>query len=116
MRRLMVPVAMAMALGACSTLPRPLVPDTPDGPASYICYNSMLSDPPEVRSLAERQCSRSGLAVSGLIGQQFTPLRCGLLTPTVAAFSCGRPGQAPAAPTAAVAPAAPAPDAAPAGQ
>jgi hypothetical protein len=90
MRELLVPMALVLALGACSTLPRPLVPDTPDGPASYICYNSMLSDPPEVRSLAERQCSRWGMTVNSLIGQEFTPLRCGVLTPQVAAFRCGR--------------------------
>ncbi|MDA8230980.1 MAG: hypothetical protein M0006_06555 [Magnetospirillum sp.] len=61
-------------------------------PASYICYSPFTSTPQEVRSLADRQCGFSGLAVVGLIGQEFTPLRCGLLTPTVAGFRCGYGG------------------------
>lgn len=85
-----------MALAGCSTTPRPLVPDTTQGPASYVCYSSMVSTPDEVRAIAERQCGRWGLPVSGVIGQSFAPFRCGVLTPTVAAFQCG--GGAPITP------------------
>lgn len=88
MRKLLV-AAAALALAGCSADPRPLVPDTAQGPASYVCYNSMASSPEEVRAIAERQCGRTGLGVGGLIGQSFTPLRCGMLTPSVAAFQCG---------------------------
>lgn len=91
MRKLLV-AAAAMALAGCSTGPRPLVPDTAQGPASYVCYNSAASSPEEVRGIAERQCAKSGLGVAGLIGQSFTPLRCGMLTPSVAAFQCGYGG------------------------
>jgi hypothetical protein len=84
--------AVTLALAGCSTTPRPLVPDTASGPASYVCYSSALSTPDEVRAIAARQCGRWGLSVSGLIGQDFTPLRCGLLTPTVAAFQCSSGG------------------------
>lgn len=86
-------VAMVLSLGACSLSPRPLVPDTPEGPASYVCFNSTMADPTEVRAIAERQCGRSGMSVSALIGQEWTPLRCGVLTPTVAGFRCGRGGR-----------------------
>ncbi|WP_241003939.1 hypothetical protein [Magnetospirillum aberrantis] len=79
----------ALSLSACSTDPRPLVPDTAQGPTSYVCYNSAASTPEEVLTIAARQCGKSGLGVSGLIGQSFTPLRCGILTPSVAAFQCG---------------------------
>lgn len=79
----------ALALAGCSTDPRPLVPDTAQGPASYVCYNSAASTPDDVRAIAERQCSKVGLGVAGLIGQSFTPFRCGVLTPSVAAFQCG---------------------------
>lgn len=88
MRKLLV-AAAAMALSACSTDPRPLVPNTAQGPASYVCYNSAASSPEEVRATAERQCAQYGLGVAGLIGQSFTPFRCGVLTPSVAAFQCG---------------------------
>jgi hypothetical protein len=88
MRTLLAAAAM-LALGGCSTAPRPLVPDTVQGPASYVCYNSSWATPEEVRGIAERQCGKSGLGVSGLIGQSWTPLRCGILTPSVAAFQCG---------------------------
>ncbi|MCR6631724.1 MAG: hypothetical protein NVV74_17685 [Magnetospirillum sp.] len=88
MRTLLV-AAAALALAGCSTDPRPLVPDTAQGPASYVCYNSAAASPEEVRAIAERQCGKSGLGVAGLIGQAFTPFRCGILTPSVAAFQCG---------------------------
>ncbi|HLO77420.1 MAG TPA: hypothetical protein VK196_13270 [Magnetospirillum sp.] len=88
MKKLLVALA-ALAVAGCSTDPRPLVPDTAQGPASYVCYNSAASSPDEIRAIAERQCGKSGLGVSGLIGQSFTPLRCGFLTPSVAAFQCG---------------------------
>jgi hypothetical protein len=91
MKKLWV-AAAAMMLAGCSTDPRPLVPDTAQGPASYVCYNSAASSPEEVRSIAERQCGKAGLGVSGLIGRSFTPLRCGVLTPSVAAFQCGYGG------------------------
>lgn len=91
MRKLLV-AAAAVALAGCSTDARPLVPDTAQGPASYVCYNSALSSPEEVRAIAERQCAKSGLGVAGLLGQGFTPLRCGALTPSVAAFQCGYGG------------------------
>lgn len=89
-----------LTLAGCSTTPRPLVPDTTQGPASYVCYSNMVSDPAEVRTIAERQCGRWGYGVSGLIGQSFSPLKCGVLTPTVAAFQCGAgtPATAPLAP------------------
>ena len=92
MRKMMLAVTLVMALGACSTDPRPLVPDTADGPASYICYNTWISEPEEVRAIASRQCQRSGMEIKALLGQSWTPLRCGALTPEVAAFSCGRVG------------------------
>ncbi|MBC7908663.1 MAG: hypothetical protein H7Y60_18195 [Rhodospirillaceae bacterium] len=88
MRRLFAAAAM-LSLAACSTTPRPLVPDTAQGPASYVCYSSLTSTPEEVRAIAERQCAKSNLGVGSLIGQSWTPLRCGLLTPSVAAFQCG---------------------------
>lgn len=87
--RKLLGAAAALALAGCSTDPRPLVPDTAQGPASYVCYNSAASSPEEVLAIAERQCAKSGLGVAGLIGQSFTPLRCGVLTPSVAAFQCG---------------------------
>lgn len=90
MRKAVLAVAMVLAVGGCSTSPRPLVPDTPEGPASYVCYNSSLSTPDEVRSIAARQCGRWGMDIKSLIGQEWTPLRCGLLTPAVAGFRCGR--------------------------
>lgn len=88
-------VAALLALAGCSTAPRPLVPDTTLGPASYVCYASATTSPEEVRAIAERQCQRSNMSVAGLIGQSWTPLRCGLLTPNVAAFQCGQPGMMP---------------------
>lgn len=88
MRRLLVSAAL-LALAGCSTTPRPLVPDTAQGPASYVCYSTLTSTPDEVRAIAERQCAKSNLGVSGLIGQSWVPLRCGVLTPNVAAFQCG---------------------------
>ncbi|MDO8607243.1 MAG: hypothetical protein Q7R40_11955 [Phaeospirillum sp.] len=92
MRKIMLAVTLATALGACSTTPRPLVPDTDEGPASYVCYNTWLSEPEEIRAIAARQCQRSGMDVKSLLGQSWTPLRCGILTPEVAAFRCGRVG------------------------
>ncbi|TAN79896.1 MAG: hypothetical protein EPN20_00215 [Magnetospirillum sp.] len=92
MRKVMLAVSLVVALGACSTTPRPLVPDTPEGPASYVCYSTWLSDPDEVRAIASRQCQRSGMEVKSLLGQSWTPMRCGFLTPEVAAFRCGRSG------------------------
>lgn len=89
MRHVVVAVAAALALAGCSTSPRPLAPGTPEGPTSYVCYSSMLSSPEDVRSIAETQCRRSGLGISALLGQSWTPLRCGFLTPSVAAFQCG---------------------------
>lgn len=86
-------VATALVLAGCSTEPRPLVPDTVQGPASYVCYNSATSTPDEIRAIAERQCAKSSMAVTGLLGQEFTPLRCGVLTPSVAAFQCGTAGR-----------------------
>lgn len=92
MRKMMLAMAMTLALGACSTTPRPLVPDTPEGPASYVCYSTWISEPEDIRAIAERQCQRSGMEVKSLLGQSWTPLRCGVLTPEVAAFRCGRAG------------------------
>lgn len=92
MRKLLV-AAAALALAGCSMDPRPLVPDTAQGPASYVCYNSAASSADEVRAIAERQCGKAGLGVAGLIGQSFTPMRCGVLTPSVAAFQCGYASQ-----------------------
>ncbi len=92
MHKMMLAVAMVVALGACSTSPKPLVPDTAEGPASYVCYSTWLSEPTEIRAIAQRQCQRSGMNVKALMGQSWTPLRCGILTPEVAAFSCGRAG------------------------
>ncbi len=89
MRTLTLAMATPLALAACSTIPRPLVPDTPEGPASYICYSSWTSTPAEVRATAERQCGHWGLRVTGVIGQEWAPFRCGLGTPMVAAFRCG---------------------------
>jgi Prokaryotic membrane lipoprotein lipid attachment site len=91
MRKLILATMATLALAGCSTGPRPLVPDTAEGPASYVCYASWDTSPEDVRAIAERQCGRWGLPVGSLIGQEFAPLRCGTLTPTVAAFSCGRP-------------------------
>ena len=87
--RLVVLAAAALVLAGCSTSPYPLVPDTPQGPASYVCYSNFLSSPEEVRAIAEHQCRRHGFGVSGLIGRSWTPGRCGFLTPSVAAFQCG---------------------------
>ena len=92
MRKMMLAVSLVVTLGACSTAPQPLVPDTPDGPASYVCYNTWLSEPEEVRAIASRQCLRSNMEIKALMGQSWTPLRCGFLTPEVAAFSCGHAG------------------------
>ena len=92
MRKAILALSVTMVLGACSTAPKPLVPDTPEGPASYVCYSTWQSDAAEVRAIAERQCRRSGMEVTALLGQSWTPLRCGLLTPEVAAFRCGRAG------------------------
>ncbi|MGE5546798.1 MAG: hypothetical protein ACM33T_07870 [Solirubrobacterales bacterium] len=83
------------ALAACSSMPRPLVPATSQGPATYVCYSSTASAPVEVRAVADQECARYGLKVSSLIGQRWTPMRCGVLTPTVAAFQCGRPEAVP---------------------
>lgn len=98
--RIAVAVVSFSALAACSTTPRPLVPDTSQGPASYVCYSSMTSTPEEIRAVAERQCGRWGYSVSAVIGQSWSPMKCGLLTPTVAAFQCGggAPAMAPLAP------------------
>lgn len=102
--------AAAMILAGCSTDPRPLVPDTAQGPASYVCYNSATSTPEEVRAIAQRQCAKSGLGVAGIIGQGFVPLRCGILTPAVAAFQCGQAASTwPAPPAPVQGPAEPAP-------
>lgn len=90
MRKVIAATVLVVALGGCSTTPRPLVPDTLHGPTSYVCYNNSLSSPVDVRAVAERQCGRWGMQVNGLLGQEWTPRRCGVLTPTVAAFSCGR--------------------------
>lgn len=89
MRQVVVVAVAALALAGCSVSPRPLVPDSAQGPTSYVCYSNMTSEPAEVRAIAENQCRRAGLGVSGLIGQSWTPLRCGFLTPSVAAFQCG---------------------------
>jgi hypothetical protein len=94
MRALFVAAAI-VALAGCSTTPRPLVPDTAQGPTSYVCYATTFSSPEEVRTIAERQCQRANLSVVGVIGQSWTPLRCGFLTPNVAAFQCGTPGLTP---------------------
>jgi len=92
MRKMMRTAGLVVALGACSTAPVPLVPDTADGPASYVCYSTWTTSSEEVRAIAARQCRRSGMEIKSLLGQSWTPLRCGLLTPEVAAFSCGRGG------------------------
>lgn len=92
MRTVILAGAAMLALSGCSSTPRPLVPNTTQGPTSYVCYSSMISAPEDVRSVAERQCGNLGFGVAGLIGQQWTPLRCGVLTPTVAAFQCGSGG------------------------
>lgn len=87
--KILFAATMALALAGCTTTPYPLVPDTTQGPASYVCYSSMTTSPEEVRAIAERQCSRHHLGVAGLIGQSWAPMRCGMLTPSVAAFQCG---------------------------
>ncbi|WP_096701861.1 hypothetical protein [Magnetospirillum sp. 15-1] len=92
MRKAVLAVTVTLALGACSSTPMPLVPDTPEGPASYVCYSTWLSEPDEVRAIAERQCRRAGMEVRGLMGQSWAPLKCGFVTPEVAAFRCGRAG------------------------
>lgn len=93
--RALIAAAAVLALAGCSTTPRPLVPDTAQGPTSYVCYANTTSSPEEVRAIAERQCQRAGMSVVGLIGQSWTPLRCGILTPSVAAFQCGNAGALP---------------------
>lgn len=90
MRMMILAAASLTALAGCTSAPHPLVPDTTQGPASYVCYSTAISDPVEVRDIAERQCGRWGLRVTGLLGQSWTPLRCGILTPTAAAFQCGQ--------------------------
>lgn len=90
MRMMILAAASLALLSGCTSAPRPLVPDTVQGPTSYVCYSTALSDPTEVREIAARQCGRWGLQVTGLLGQSWTPLRCGFLTPTVAAFQCGQ--------------------------
>lgn len=89
MRPVVFAAVAVLLLAGCSTSPRPLVPDTAEGPTSYVCYSSMNSTPEEVRAIAETQCRRTGHGVAGLLGQSWTPLRCGMLTPSVAAFQCG---------------------------
>lgn len=97
MRAILAAVAI-LALAGCSTTPHPLVPDTELGPTSYVCYANATTSPDEVRAIAERQCQRVNMSVVGLIGQTWTPLRCGLLTPNVAAFQCGASGMVTPAP------------------
>jgi len=92
MRKAILAMMVIGGLGACSSDPRPLVPDTAEGPASYVCYSTWTSEAAEVRAIAQRQCQRSGMDVKALMGQSWTPFRCGLLTPEVAAFSCGHAG------------------------
>lgn len=92
--KVMLVAALGLALAGCAATPYPLVPDTTQGPASYVCYSSMTSTPEEVRAIAERQCGRLNLGVTGLIGQSWAPMRCGALTPNVAAFQCGPGGYA----------------------
>lgn len=88
-RAVLAAAVVVCAVTGCSTMPRPLVPDSVEGPTSYVCYSSLTTSPDEVRAIAENQCRRAGLGVAGLIGQSWTPLRCGVLTPSVAAFQCG---------------------------
>lgn len=88
MRHLVLIAIAAGALGACSTAPRPLVPDSAEGPASYVCYSSLTAEPDDILAVARTQCGRWGLGVKGLIGQSFTPGRCGMLTPMVAGYRC----------------------------
>ncbi len=88
MRKIVSLGLMLTALSACSMGPRPLVPDSAEGPASYVCYSSLTAEAADVRAIAERQCRSWGMSVKSLIGQSFAPLRCGLLTPTAAAFRC----------------------------
>ena len=92
MRNLVIAVAATLALAACSTTPHPLAPHTSYGPTSYVCYSNLVSTATEVRSVGEAQCARSGYGVSSVIGQSWTPLRCGWLTPSVIAFQCGSGG------------------------
>lgn len=92
MRKAVLAATLTLALGACSTTPKPLVPDTAEGPASYVCYSAWQSTPEEVRAIADRQCRNAGMEVRGLLGQSWAPFKCGILTPEVAAFRCGRYG------------------------
>jgi hypothetical protein len=89
MRNLVVAAVATLALAACSTSPHALAPDTEQGPTSYVCYSSMTSSPEDVRAIGERQCRKAGQGLSSMIGQTWTPLRCGFLTPSVVAFQCG---------------------------
>lgn len=88
MRVVLISLGLLTALSACSTATRPLLPG--QGPASYVCYSSTATTPDKVRAAAVEQCQGWGLEVTGLIEQSWSPLRCGLLTPTLAAFQCGR--------------------------
>lgn len=92
MRNVVLVIAAALALGACANTPYPLVPDTAEGRASYVCYSSWTSEPEEIRAVADRQCRVVGMEVRGLLGQSWAPFKCGLLTPEVVAFRCGRYG------------------------
>ncbi|MBF0325231.1 MAG: hypothetical protein HQL42_09170 [Alphaproteobacteria bacterium] len=89
MRNLALAVAATLALAACSTSPHSLAPDTAQGPTSYVCYSNLTSNPEDVRAIGERQCRKSGYGISSMLGQSWTPLRCGFLTPSVVAFQCG---------------------------
>ncbi|CAA7616230.1 hypothetical protein [Magnetospirillum sp. SS-4] len=82
----------ALALGGCSS-PRTLVPNTTEGPTSYVCFASGWSlSMDEVKAAATRQCAAYGMQVTRFIGTSFAPMKCGLLTPEVAAYACGQGG------------------------
>lgn len=89
MRHVLMICLAGVSLAACSTAPRPLVPDSPEGPASYVCYSSLTASADDVLAVAQGQCGRWGLGVKGLIGQTLSPGRCGTLTPMVAGYRCG---------------------------
>lgn len=91
-RTFLTAMIATLALGACAS-PRPMVPTTTEGPVSYVCFVSGVTQTmDEVKAVATSQCARYGMPVKRFLGTSFAPMKCGLLTPEVAAYACGNAG------------------------